>query len=165
MSLPTTAPASKQARATDARQVSTDSGRSKRARSASMAGTTRSSSCCLGDLLAGAGLHPADVEEVGAVGHEPLGLAQERVERVVGALVVERVGRAVEDAHHDGPVGDVEAVGPEREVHGGNLHRPPEPLPGRRRLRRRRPARRAAAPVVDAVADDLDRRLGARRRR
>ena len=44
MSLPTTAPARQASRSTDARQVSTDSGTSKRAVSASNAGTTRSSS-------------------------------------------------------------------------------------------------------------------------
>ena len=71
----------------------------------------------LGDLVAGPGLHPADVEEVGAVGDQLLGLAQEGVEVEVGALVEERVGGAVEDAHHDGPVGDVEAVGAEGQQH------------------------------------------------
>src|SRR5205085_446411 len=44
MSLPTTAPAAYASRATSARQVSTDSGTSMRARSASMEGITRSNS-------------------------------------------------------------------------------------------------------------------------
>ena len=55
----------------------------------------------LADLGTGPGLHAADVEQVGAVGDELLGPAHERVERPRRAPVVERIGRAVQDAHHD----------------------------------------------------------------
>ena len=64
----------------------------------------------LADLVAGPGLHPADVEEVGAGGDQGGGLAQEGVEVPVGAAVVERVRCAVEDAHHEGPVLDGETA-------------------------------------------------------
>ena len=91
-----------------ARQVSTDSGMSKRARSASMAGMTRSSSSASSTVGPGPGLDPAHVEQVGPVVDQLLGPAQELVEGVGGPLVVEGVGGAVEDAHHQGPVTDVE---------------------------------------------------------
>ena len=54
------------------------------------------------------GLHAADVEQVGALGDELVGPAQEVVEGEVATLVEERVGRPVEDAHHERTVGDVE---------------------------------------------------------
>ena len=85
-----------------------------------MAGTTRSSSSSSLDLGPGPGLDPAHVEQVGAVLHQLLGAADEVVEREGGALVVEGVGGAVEDAHHQGPVGDVE--GPLAEARGWSRH-------------------------------------------
>ena len=68
-------------------------------------------------------VYELDVEEVGAGHDERLGLGQEVVERPVAALVVERVGRAVEDAHHDRPRRDVEAVGTELENRGQDRSR------------------------------------------
>ena len=55
----------------------------------------------LGHLVAGPGLHAADVEDVGALRDELVGAPEEGVERERRAAVVERVGRAVEDAHHE----------------------------------------------------------------
>ena len=111
------APASAASANTEARQVSTEIGTSKRAASASTAGTTRSSSSASETSVARAGLHPADVEGIGAIGDELGGLAEERVEPEVRALVEERVGRSVEDAQHHGPRGDVEGVGAEGQQH------------------------------------------------
>ena len=68
---------------------------------------------CLTDLGTWAGLHPADVQEVGALHHELVGLGQEGVEVEVGALVEEGVGGPVEDAHDQRAVAHVEAVRPE----------------------------------------------------
>jgi hypothetical protein len=68
-------------------------------------------------------LDTADVEHVGAVGHELVGPAEEGVEREVGALVEERVGRAVEDAHHQRPVPEVVGPVPELEVHARGRYR------------------------------------------
>ena len=102
-----------------------------------MAGITRSSSSASSTSGPGTGLHPADVEEVGALADELLGLGEEPVEVEVAALVEERVGGAVEDAHHERPVAHVEAVGPERD--GGARHlphdRPRQGLHGRRTYR------------------------------
>ena len=55
----------------------------------------------LGHLGTGPGLHAADVEHVGALGDDRFGPPEEGVERERRAVVVERVGRAVEDAHHE----------------------------------------------------------------
>ncbi len=77
----------------------------------------------LGDLVAGPRLHSADVEQIGAVDDELLGLPQEVVEAVVAALVEERVGRAVQDAHHERPGGDVVAGVSELHLHGGEPSR------------------------------------------
>ena len=55
----------------------------------------------LADLGPGPGLHAADVEQVGAVGDQLLGPPQERVEAPRRAPVVERVGSAIEDPHHE----------------------------------------------------------------
>ena len=55
----------------------------------------------LAHLRAGAGLHASDVEQIRAVGDQLFGPARERVERPGGAAVVEGVGRAIENAHHD----------------------------------------------------------------
>ena len=63
----------------------------------------------LGHLGPRSGLDAADVEDVGPVGHQLLGPGVELVELEGGALVVERVGRAVEDAHDQRPVGEVVA--------------------------------------------------------
>ena len=85
-----------------------------------MAGMTRSSSSSSPTSGTGPGLHPAHVEQVGAVVHQPLGPAEELVQGVGGPLVVEGVGGAVEDAHHQGPVADVE--GPVAEGEDGRVH-------------------------------------------
>ena len=67
MSLPTTAPASHASSSTDARQVSTEMATSKRSRSAAMGAHHPVELLGLADLGAGPGLHPADVEQVGAL--------------------------------------------------------------------------------------------------
>lgn len=117
MSLPTTAPAANAARATAARQVSTARGTSRRARRASTVSHTEVG------LLPGRHVPRADpagarahVEDVGAVADERLRAPQQRVEAEEGALVVERVRRAVEDAHDHGPGRGVEAVRTETQV-------------------------------------------------
>jgi hypothetical protein len=71
----------------------------------------------LTDVWPGTGLDTTDVQEVRAIGDELIGPAVEGIEIPELALVVERVGRAVEDAHHEGAVGDVEAVRSERHFH------------------------------------------------
>ena len=53
------------------------------------------------------GLDAADVEQVGALVDEHLGPAEQRVELVGEPGVVERVGRAVEDPHHERAIGEV----------------------------------------------------------
>ena len=98
MSLPITAPTANAALATDARHVSTEIGHvepraqrvDRRHDAIELFG--------FADLVAGTGLHAADVEEVGTVDDELLGLLEEVVESVVATLVEERVGRAVQDA-------------------------------------------------------------------
>ena len=82
----------------------------------------------LGHLGPGPGLDPAHVEDVGPLGHQLLGPRQERVEAVGGALVVEGVGRPVQDAHDQGPVPDVVACGP-RGRGGPHGRRRPRPAP------------------------------------
>jgi hypothetical protein len=74
----------------------------------------------LADRLAGSGLDPAHVEDVGAVGDVRGRLVQERVEVVVPPGVVERVRRPIEDAHDQGPVGDVELRVAQRQPHHGD---------------------------------------------
>lgn len=96
----------------------------------------------LGHLVAGSCLDATDVEEVRTVDDELFGLGQEGVERPVAALVVERVGRAVQDAHHDSSVTDVEGPRPELEGRGG-LDDPD----GRHRRLHRRDATRSARPI------------------
>ncbi len=76
MSLPTTAPAAHAASSTDARHVSIESGTSKRARSASTAGTTRSSSSVSSTSGPGPAFTPPDVEQIGAVADELIGPAR-----------------------------------------------------------------------------------------
>src|SRR5690606_36449381 len=51
------------------------------------------------DVLAGAGLDAADVDDVGAGGHGPVHGGEGRVEAVGGAPVEERVGGAVDHGH------------------------------------------------------------------
>ena len=88
----------------------------------------------LTDRRTGPGLHPAHVEQVGTVVHQPLGPAEQLVEGVGGPLVVEGVGGPVEDAHHQGPVADVEgpvAEGQDGRVHHGDaIRRCHRPAPG-----------------------------------
>ena len=77
--------------------------------SASIAGTTRSSSSASPTSGPGPGLDAADVEEVGAVARPaPRPAARNASNSHVAAAVVERVGRAVEDAHHQRAARDVD---------------------------------------------------------
>jgi hypothetical protein len=62
----------------------------------------------LADLGTGSGPHTTDIEEVDAIADVLLGAPEKRVEVPGRAAVVERVGRAVEDAHHHGAVACVE---------------------------------------------------------
>ena len=120
MSLPTTAPARVGLPATEARQVSTDSGMSKRAGRASMAGITRSSSSSSPTAGPGPAFTPPTSRRSAPSSTSRLGPAEELVEGEGGPLVVEGVGGPVEDAHHQGPVGDVE--GPVAEGQDGGVH-------------------------------------------
>ena len=108
------------------------------------------------DLGPGAGLHPADVEQVGAVGDELLGPAHERVEVPGRAPVVERIGGAVQDPHDDDRAGARRATrSPSRRVGNGSTGTEAgyrcargEPGPRRDRARPRRVDReRDAAPA------------------
>ena len=81
--------------------MSHETGTSNREHGASIAGTGAIGLFGFADLVAGTGLHTADVEEVGTVDDELLGLLEEVVESVVATLVEERVGRAVQDPHHE----------------------------------------------------------------
>ena len=111
MSLPTTAPAPHAASSTDARQVSTET-RHVEARAQRLdRGNDAVELLGLADLGPGTRLHAPDVEQVGAVGDERLGAPQERVELPGRAAVVERVGRAVEDAHHQRRAGARRSTG------------------------------------------------------
>jgi hypothetical protein len=69
---------------------------------------------------AGSRLHTAHIEEIGAVVDQRLRPAHQVVEGEGGPLVIEGVGGAVEDAHHQGPVADVE--GEPAEGQGGGGH-------------------------------------------
>ena len=83
----------------------------------------------LGHLGAGPRFDATDIEDVGAVGDQLLGPRVELVELEGGALVIEGVGRAVEDPHHEGPVSEVVAAAAEvergraREVGGARRRR------------------------------------------
>jgi hypothetical protein len=74
----------------------------------------------LAHLGAGPGLDPSHVEHVGAVLDQHPGPADQVVERVGGATVVEGVRGPVEDAHDQGTVLDVERPGAEPQ--GGGAH-------------------------------------------
>ncbi len=137
--------------------MSTETGTSKRAHKRLDGGHDALELLGLGDLVPRPRLHSADVEQIGAVDDELLGLAKEVVEAVVAALVEERVGRAVEDAHHERPGGDVVPGVAELHLHGGE--------PSRRHRRLTHPVVAAAATThVDDSGPgvDLDRgqRLG-----
>ena len=71
----------------------------------------------LGDLRAGSGLHTAHVQQVGSGRDVALRQAEERVHVPVRPLVEERVGRAVEDAHHQRARREVVDATPEVEQH------------------------------------------------
>ncbi len=77
------------------------------------------------DLRSWTRLHSADVEDVSSFGHELLGAGVERAQLEGSAAVVERVGRAVEDPHDKGAVGEVIALAAEVQ------HRSHAPGPGR----------------------------------
>ena len=113
----------------------------------------------LGHLGTGPGLDAADIEDVGPFGHQGLGPGVEGVEREGGALVVERVGRAVEDAHDEAPVGQV--VAPTAEVERvrrpGRSHQARSDASG---VVRRYPAWRARS--VEAGGQGPPERAGAR---
>ena len=76
----------------------------------------------LPDGRAGPGFHAADIEDVGAFGHQGLRPLEGEIEGEGGTLVVERVRRAVEDPHHETPAGEVVMAGPEtqRVIAGGH---------------------------------------------
>ena len=98
--------------------MSTETGVSKRATRPATTGTTRSSSS--GSVTSGPGpaLTPPISRMSAPVGDQLLGPRVELVELEGGALVVEGVGRAVEDPHHEGPVGEVVAAAAEVERRG-----------------------------------------------
>ena len=132
MSLPTTAPAAHAASSTDARQVSTESGTSKRACSASTAGTTRSSSSSSSTSGPGPAFTPPTSSRSAPSTTSCSAATDERVEIPGRAPVVERVGRAVEDAHHHDAARARRAAltQPQRRErrdggHGGRLPTPP----------------------------------------
>ena len=151
MSLPTTAPAEHAASSTDARQVSIESGTSNRSCNAAIAGTTRSSSSASPTSGPGPAFTPPTSRRSAPGGDELLGSAEERVEVPGRAAVVERVGCAVEDAHHERTGADVVVVRAEAD----------------RRKRRRhaaeaRPAR--SEPRRTTVEHQANRRAGPRDR-
>jgi hypothetical protein len=51
------------------------------------------------DLVAGAGLHPADVDDLGSVGHRLAGRVQRGAETDGAPAVEERIGRPVDHGH------------------------------------------------------------------
>ncbi len=118
----------------------------------------------LGDLGSGARLHATDVEDVGAVGDELLGAGVELVELVGGSLVVEGVRRAIEDPHHQSPVGEVVAAPAQiegrgrrnagRRCHQRTLRTAALPVPGDTRscAGRRSPSLRASPRTPDGHA-------------
>ena len=84
------------------------------------------------DLGTGARLHPPDVEDVGALRDQRLGPPEQGVELEGGAVVVEGVGGAVEDAHHQRAGGEVvdlvtEAVPERGHARGAYAHGTPPP--------------------------------------
>ncbi len=91
--------------------MSTETGTSKRAREGGDGRDDPVHLLFLGDLGARTGFHAADVEHVATGGHEVVGPAQQRLELERGALVVEGVGRPVEDAHHEGALAHVVDAG------------------------------------------------------
>ena len=85
--------------------MSTETGVSKRATRPATTGHDPVQLLGLGHLGPGSGLDAADVEDVRPFGHQLLGPGVELVELERGALVVEGVGRAVEDPHDQAPGG------------------------------------------------------------
>ena len=70
-----------------------------------------------GDLGARTGLRAADIEEIGPLDDQLLGLAEELIEGPVLATVEERIRRAIEDSHHECTRRDVETGGAELDEH------------------------------------------------
>ncbi len=109
----------------------------------------------LGHLGPRARLHPADVENVGAVGDERVRPPEEGVERERRALVVEGIRRAVEDPHDERARGEIvhavtEPVARSRPLAVASLHRAagyanasPRPRGSRRQSPRTRRGRRS----------------------
>ena len=71
----------------------------------------------LGHVGTRTGLDPSEIQYVGAVGHQLSGPSVKGIEFVGGPVVVEGIRGAVEDAHDEGPVGQVVAAAAEVE-HG-----------------------------------------------
>ncbi len=61
----------------------------------------------------------ADVDHIGALPHEPLGVPQKRVQLEVLVAVVEGVPRAVQDAHDEDAAAQIEATRSKLELHDG----------------------------------------------
>ncbi len=132
----------------------------------------------LGHVGARTGLHAADIEEIGTGLHELVRAPEQRAERECRAPVVEGVGRAVEDAHHERAGGEVVDLVTEADSgrHRGAGYAPwcSAPPRGRRRRRSRtspRRCRRRAEPVTRrrrrrggrAAAPRVGTRRGSRR--
>ena len=101
VSLIRSAPAATASVATSARQVSIEMTTSGKRRPDRGDGGDRAADLLGGvDVVARAGLDPADVDDVGAVRDRPLDRAQGGVVGEGGAPVEERVRRAVHDRHH-----------------------------------------------------------------
>ena len=70
-----------------------------------------------GDLGTRTGLRAADIEEIGPLDDQLLGLAEELIEGPVLATVEEGIRRAIEDSHHECTRRDVETGGAELDEH------------------------------------------------
>ena len=117
MSLPITAPSANEARATEARQVSTETGASKRATRPVTTGTTRSSSSASETSGPGPAFTPPMSRMSAPSATSCSARRVELVELERGALVVERVRGAVENPHHERTMRQVVAA--TTEIEGG----------------------------------------------
>ena len=146
------------ASSTDARQVSTESGTSKRACSASIAGTTRSSSSASPTSGPGPALTPPTSSRSAPSATSSSARSQERVEVPGRAAVVEGIGRAVEDAHHERARADVECArhrgADRRERRDGHARQATDAPPARCDAREHRARRSVDAPDRGPGAGD-----------